>query len=243
MATEHAGRTRATQVLLPTGVAILAGALLGAAIRLGAAEALPEERGSAAAICAFALAVCLAPAIRGPGLTRSLAALVGGAGMAAAAVLAAGGSGSVGASAVTAGAALLSVGVCASAARWATLAPAAPLVGALGPLALAALAFVADPWIEPRGSGPESPSRAALVYRLSPLAAITSPEGGTGVDWQTRSLLYDGGPEGGGGGLSVIGQFYPSRPAGPLAWGAAAFVLGAVLTGLGSFRTTTPDTL
>jgi hypothetical protein len=241
---ERTGPSIVARAAISAGLALVGGATVGLAVRIAASDALAEERGSAAAVCAFALAVCLAPcAARGGRVERLLCAAASGALAAVAAVLASGGVGLVGAAVVTAGASSLALGVSLVAARWDPLARGAGLVGALVPFALAALVFVADPWIEARGSGPESPARASLVYRLSPIAALTSLDGGTGVDWQTRSLLYDGGPEGGAGGFSVIGQYYPSRPSSPLVWGGLAALAGVLLTGVGSSRRTTPDTL
>jgi len=106
-------------------------------------------------------------------------------------------------------------------------------MGAALPALLAAAVFVADPIVEWDGSGPASPSLARRIYAVSPIAAATSPDGGTGVDWQTRRLMYDGH---GAGGLSVIGQFYPARPPSALLWGALALVAGVGLGALGRRR-------
>jgi len=203
-------------------------------VRWAAAASAPEERASAAVIVTLALVACAAPALPGAPPRRMLRAVLVGAAAAAACVLVAGGAGALGAAAVVAGVAALATGAAILARSVSSSAPGSALLGASVPCVLCALVFVADPWIEWRGSGPASPSRAALVYRVSPVAAVTSPEGGTGSDWQTHSLLYDGGDLGGRGGLSVIGQFYPSRPAAPLAWGAAALLVGALLAGIGS---------
>ena len=217
---------------------VLGGGVVGGGVRWAATAASPEERASAAVIATLALAVCVTPALPGVGLLRVVRAVLAGGAAAAAAVLVAGGTGAIGAAAVVAGAAGLATGAAGLARSCSDNTSGSVLFGALVPLVLGALVFVADPWIEWRGSGPASPARAALIYRLSPIAAVTSPEGGTGVDWQTRSLLYDGGDQGGRGGLSVIGQFYPARPASPYAWGGAALLVGALLAGVGAWLRT-----
>lgn len=92
-------------------------------------------------------------------------------------------------------------------------------------LAPAALIFVADPWIDWRGGRPESPERAELVLRVNPVAALTSPQGGLGADFQRMPWMYDG-PAEGVPGLSLVGQYYPAVPPSPWAWGGVALTAG-----------------
>ncbi len=241
-----AARPTFRHMALLLGFGAGAGGVIGGAVRWIAADAAAAERASAAVLVAFAVAVCVAPIVNGRvpvgvfrGMACVAAAAVTGGVCAGLAVFVAGGidaSGVPGAITLVGGAAALAAGGAALARTSRTLSPGSGLLGALLPLLLAALVFVADPWIEWRGSGPASPAKAAWVYRLSPIAAATSPEGGTGVDWQTRSLLYDGGTEGGSGGLSVIGQYYPSRPAHPIAWGGLALLAGLLFGGAGAWR-------
>ena len=151
---------------------------------------------------------------------------------AAAAAIAAGGgvSSAAGAGLVVAGVAALAAGAAALALRLGAQPGGAVILGAALPALLAASVFLADPIIEWDGSGHNSPPLAHWIYRTNPIAAATSPAGGTGIDWQTRSLMYDGH---GSGGLSVIGQYYPARPPSAPAWGALALLAGAALAFVG----------
>lgn len=213
--------------------AIAAGGAVGGAVRWGAAGALPEERASAAVVAVLGLALALGPGgaslRRGGVLVPAAAALAS----AVAILVAGGGISSLGAALVVAGVAALGVGGAAVARRCGASAGGAVLLGAALPAFLTAAVFLADPVIEWDGSRPESPGIARWVYAASPIAAATSPAGGTGVDWQTCRLLYDGH---GAGGLSVIGQFYPTRPPAAAAWGVAALAAGAVLSLVGRRR-------
>ena len=70
--------------------------------------------------------------------------------------------------------------------------------------------------------------RLVGAFRANPIAAATSGNGGLDVDWQTMPLLYDG-AEPGTEGLSVIGQYYPTRPPSPIWWAALASAGAALL--------------
>jgi hypothetical protein len=155
-------------------------------------------------------------------------AVLTGAAACAAGLSAGGGPGAAGAALVPAACALLAAGLRTAAGALGIRAGTASFAGAGLALAPAALLFVADPWIDWRGGTSESPVRAARVLAANPLAAMTAPSVGLGVDFQRMPLLYDG-PSPGVPGLSLVGQYYPSVPPSPLAWAAVAGAVGAVL--------------
>jgi hypothetical protein len=139
----------------------------------------------------------------------------------------------VGATAVVAGGAVAAFGAATLVRAWTGDVGRAILFGAGVPIACAAALFVADPFIEWTGSTTaEAPSRAALVVAVNPVASMATD---VGIDWQRSQWLYDGPPAGAPGvratpGLSVAGQYYPSRPTSTWSWAlvAAAFGFGAV---------------
>ncbi len=223
--------------LLLTGVAAAAfGAGVGALVL-----ALADQRGRGAATAALLIVLAAAPCVgahvgsqaaaydlgarlRSAGVVFVATAVAG-----AAAILVAGGAvGDTGAGLVPAGAAMLALGVAAVLGSRGASAVAATICGAAVPALLAALVFLADPFIEWRGPDASSPRVARIVTSLSPLAAATSPRGGVDVDWLRMPLMYDG-PEGSGAGLSVIGAYYPSRSPPAALWAACAALAGAVL--------------
>ncbi len=206
---------------------LLVGVTGGGAAHLLAGGAGVPERASVAVAAAIGLAACAAPLTRGGAVERTLQAATGGALAACCATLVAG-SVTPATAAVGAGVAAIACGVAAVAVRLRIPASGAHLLGTIAPLLLVAGVFLADPFIEWDGSRPSSAGVARAFYVLNPLAAATSPEGGTGVDWQTRGRMYDG--DGGSGGLSRIGQYYPSRPAPPTTWGVTALAVGLLLS-------------
>ena len=236
------------------GLAVLGGAAVGGAVRVVADGPSPGECAAGAMTVVFAVATVLAAAwdLRGRGLAGRLRAMaftaaVVWAASAAAGLAAGGNAGALGGALVPAAVATLALG-CASLLPTLHMDPrTAGFAGAALACVPSALIFVADPFVEwgslpgsvsPAGGIPGEPTessrrpgRARLVLAASPLAAMTSPEGGVGVDWQRMPMLYDG-PVQDVPGLSVVGQFYASSPPGPFAWGAVVLCVGTALVGL-----------
>jgi hypothetical protein len=131
---------------------------------------------------------------------------------------------------VVGGAATLAAGVAAMLRARGASAAVAALFGPAVVMAPAGALFVADPYIEWRGPAAESPARADLVLRMNPLASMGQSlvVDGVALDWQRSTWLYDG-PSPGARGLSVIGQYYPSRPTPALVLALTAAALGTGL--------------
>jgi hypothetical protein len=226
--------------LTAAGLAAVAGAALGAASR-SVVEAR-EPRAVAALFTAYGLAAACAAAFDAAG--AGVAARCGkGAGVAAtalgaawAAAAAAGVPSALGGAAVVAGAATAACGA-ASLLRARGLAHGqATFAGAFVVAAAAGLVFVADPFVEWKGAGDGALERARVAMAASPLASIAED---VGLDWQRSTWLYDG-PSPGAPGLSVIGQFYPSRPASPWTWALCAAAAGALALAAASPRSMRP---
>jgi hypothetical protein len=207
--------------------AAAAGALSGAVSRTGGAAS--PVRATAALFTAFGLATCLAAAANGPSSSLRgrvvVSGLVAALAFAAAWIVAAiaGEPLLFGACAVVAGAAVLAGGVASIVRARGASRVHATFAGAALPAALAGVVFVADPFVEWRGSETaEAPARSAAVIGASPLAAIA---GDAGCDWQRSAWMYDG-PARGTPGLSAVGRYYWSRPASPWAWALAAAAAG-----------------
>ncbi len=217
----------ARAVTVTCGAALGLGAAAGAVTRVVAASALPAERASAAVVIVLGLAIALAPAVPPRGRAGVLRATGAAALAAIAAPVVAGGDGfAPGAALVVAGVAALAAGAALVARRCGAAPGSAHVLGAALPALLVGAVFIADPFIEWRGPASNGAETSLWVYRANPVAAATSQSGGTGLDWQTRPLMYDGH---GAGGLSVIGQYYPVRPPSAWAWGALALALGTGL--------------
>jgi hypothetical protein len=220
-------------------IAVVAGAGVGgASLVVAAGEA---RRAALAVVVLLGVASCAAAAWNA--VDVSLAArlrrggLVGALSFAAAwsAVAVAGRPALVGSALVVAAAAVLACGVATATRAVGVASGRAVFLGAATPLALAASIFVADPFVEWRGSStPEAPSRAAAVLAVEPIASIARD---AGLDWQRSKWLYDG-PTAGAPGLSVIGRYYPSSPSSPWTWGGAAAVAGFVALALATPRRT-----
>lgn len=205
---------------------VLAGAALGAASR--GFDASTDARAAGALVAAFGLAVCAAAATdagdaslraRTRGGVLVLATAFASAWACAAA---AGRADLAGAAAVVAGAAVAAHGV-ASVLRAVRVGPGHAAFGGAAAVALTAgLVFVADPFVEWNAGGPGSLERARAVTVASPIASIAAD---AGIDWQRSRWMYDG-PAIPARGLSVIGQFYPSRATDAFAWAAAAGMAG-----------------
>lgn len=218
----------------------VAAAALGAGLALGAAahglHAPPSARAAAALFSEFGLMACAAAAM-GAAAPASVArgglafgaAFVGS--FAAASV--AGEPAVVGACAAVAGASALAFGVAAAFRSGGAGAGHAAFAGAALPAALAAIVFVADPFVEWQVTD-AAPGRAAAVIAVNPLTSIAAD---AGVDWQRTKWMYDG-PAPGSSGLSVIGQYYPSRTTSPWLWATVAVAAGfaAMATGAGLRR-------
>ncbi len=218
---------------------LVGGALVGSAVGLGVrglvAEALPAERAAAvltiwlvvASVAGGAMGarhVSRRPTLRTMGLLAA-GTLVG---AALCSLIARAGAAGLGAALVPCACGVLAVLVARTARLFGLDSAEAVLPAAALPLVLIGALFVADPWIEWHGSTPASPVRARRVLLASPLAAVTSVRGGAGVDWLASKMMYDG-PERGGEGLSVIGQYYPSPPPSPFAFSACLLGLGGIL--------------
>jgi hypothetical protein len=217
------------------GLALAGGAAVGVPVRLLADGPTPAERAAAAMTVVLAAAVVGgAGAARGEtsraGRLASTARVASLAWIAASAAGAAagGGAGALGGAVVVAACAALACGLRAVLDRRSARPAAAEFAAAGLALAPVALLFVADPWIDWRGGSPESPARAGAVLAANPLAAMTSHRGGLGVDFQRMPMLYDG-PAPGVPGLSLAGQYYPSVPPSPFAWGGLVLGIGAAL--------------
>lgn len=215
---------RALRIAAPAaGLALAA----GAACRLLPDPSVPA-RTTAALVAAFGVCVCAAAYAAASGDDRrpfARAAFVGGTALAASwlAAAAASGPAAVGGCAVAAGASVLAFGVARALCAAGAGAAQAVFAGAGVPVALAAAMFVADPFVEWDGSTTEAaPARAAAVLAVNPVASAAAS---AGLDWQRSRWIYDG-PAPGTPGLSVIGQYYPSRPASPWLWAAAAAAAG-----------------
>jgi len=160
--------------------AAAAGAVAGAVSRSGGTES-PSVRATVALFASFGISSCLAAAANGPsGSVRGRAVrggIVGGLAFASAWIAAAiaGEPSAAGACAVVAGAAVLSCGAASLVRSLGANRAHATFAGAAVPCALAALVFVADPFVEWHGSQTaEAPARAATVVGVSPLAASSS---------------------------------------------------------------------
>jgi len=220
------------RALTALGAAAAAGTVLGLAARFVVAAGAP--RAAAALFAALGVAVC---AGAGAGSASSSNALRRGVLTAAAALAGAwccaavaGAPGLVGAAAVVAGAAAASFGAALLVRAFGAGEGHAAFAGAAPVAVLAAAVFAADPFVEWNAGGPGSLDRAYAVIVVNPLASIAAD---AGVDWQRTRWMYDG-PAPGTPGLSVIGQYYPSRPASPWAWAAAAAAAGFAATATGA---------
>lgn len=227
------GRARAAA--LAAAAAVAAGAA-GALTRLVAPDRSGAERAAGVLVVVLAAAPACAAAwfpdagsraertLRAAGCAVAVWAAGASAGLGA-------GGGAVGAACVPAAAALLACGIATVLAAVRVDRGAAAFAAAAIVAAPSAWIFVADPWIEWRGSdAATSPSRAQTVVAANPVASITSFDGGTGVDWLRLRLLYDG-PGPGEGGLSRIGQYYAARETAPGVWAGSAGFLGLLLVG------------
>jgi len=207
---------------------VLAGAALGAASR--AFDVSPDARAAGALVAAFGLAVCAAAA-SDAGEAPLRARMLGGVRLTATAfaaawacAAAAGRADLFGAAAAVTGAAVAAHGI-ASLLRAVRAGPGHSVFGGAAAVAMTAgLVFVADPFVEWNAGGPGSLERARAVMVTSPIASIASD---AGLDWQRSKWMYDG-PAIPVRGLSVIGQFYPSRATDAFAWAAAAAAAGFV---------------
>jgi hypothetical protein len=224
------------RALTRAGVAVLAGAALGLASR--ALAAVPEARAPGVLVAALGIAVCAAAAIssRGGSLRDRL---LGGAIVLAATFVAswacaaaAGRAELAGGAAVVAAAATAAHGT-ANLLRTAGVRSGRATFGGAAAVAMCAgLVFIADPFVEWNAGGPGSLERARAVIGASPIASIAAD---ADVDWQRSKWMYDG-PGTGASGLSVIGQYYPSRPTPPFAWAAGAAAAGFLALALSTFR-------
>ncbi len=218
-----------------------AGAVAGMALALARPELEGARTSSAAVLLVLAVAPCVAAAAHGRGGTTRRERLVGAAWFAcgtvlagAAALLTAGGSPSaLAATLVPAAAALLALGVATAVHALGGRPVHATLAGAGLVAALSGSLLWADPFVEWAGAGARSGDVAAAFLDASPITAVTSGRGGTGVDWQRLPLLYDR------GGLSLVGQYYPvERPVGPFVWAGLAALAGIALVGSSPVRAT-----
>ncbi len=214
-------------VALTLGALILgaAGGLLTRVLGDGAA---PDERAAAAVALVLAIAPCWgALPLPAEGTRWAFATRVFVAGLAAVVgiLVAGGGLAAASAACVPAGAVALAAGVAHVARADGVRVAGATWIGAATPLLLVGALFVADPFIEWAGPAASSTTRAAWVLRVNPLASAT---GAIGVDLSSRGLLYDG-TGAGAEGLSVVGQYYPSRPSPALTWGGIALLIGSLL--------------
>jgi hypothetical protein len=221
--------------LLYGGLSVLGGAAVGVSVRLAAGGPSPPEKAAAAMTVVLAAAVVAAASIelQESGWAARIGAWAKCAGFtwlasAAAGLAAGGGAGALGAALVPAGAAALALGIGAALRACGCAAGPAAFGGTALACVPAALLFVADPWIDWRGGTPESPERARIALAAQPLAAMTSGEGGLGVDFQRMPWLYDG-PAPGVPGLSLVGQYYPAIPPSPVSWGGTTLATGAAL--------------
>lgn len=213
---------------------LLAAAAVGALARFAAGD-LPMARLAGAFLCVcLAAAICLgALASSGEEAWRRVPVLIDvcGAGSFMLFTVADAGRGAVGAAAVVFSTALLAFAAAVAARRFASPGGAAAL-GAAVPVALTGLLFVADPLVEWNGAAAASQTVANWVVRVNPLAAGCSLSGGLGVDWLRMPLLYDG-PGMGGGGLSVIGQYYQGTPyPSPYLWSLVVLAVSGCLFAL-----------
>lgn len=214
------------RALKQAGLSVVAGAALGAASRL--LPAVADARAAGVLVAAFGLAVCAAAAAPGPGGSLR-ARMIFGAGLLATAfasswacAAAAGRADLAGSAAVVAGAAIAAHGTAALLRAVGAKPGRATFGGAAALGAFAGLVFVADPFVEWNAGGPGSMERARSVIAASPVASIADE---IGLDWQRSKWMYDG-PGTGTPGLSVIGQYYPSRAAPAFAWAAGAAAAG-----------------
>ena len=207
-----------------------AGVLARVAVPLRSADAGPDRAFVALVLVLVAVTVAGAGAAardesRGAALRRvgvvCSAAVVAGL---VAVLVAGGGATALAGALVPAACCVLAAGAARATQRLAGAA-SATVIGALVPAALTAALFVADPFIEWRGSTGGATGRAHAVFRVNPLAALSD---GTGAPWLTRPLVYDG-PDPTSAGLSAVGQYYPTSPPGALPWSAAVALVGVLL--------------